>query len=137
MTAVGYGDGQHARRDGWHKQPGPVTGDTARTPDQLAVPRRAARPGRPEARRASIAVAMAAHASELTATKLLRSFGGTSAVEQVALTTKGLAALNAIPQGLSATIGSTLATTASAGNWSGVADLVGGIIGGFTKSISG
>jgi hypothetical protein len=57
--------------------------------------------------------------------------------EQVTLTTKGLAAPNAVPQGLSTTIGSTLATNASAGNWPGVGDLVGGIIGGFTKSISG
>jgi hypothetical protein len=55
--------------------------------------------------------------------------------EQVTLTTKGLAALNAVPQGLSTTIGSTLATNASAGNWAGVGDLVGGIIGGFTKSM--
>jgi hypothetical protein len=58
-------------------------------------------------------------------------------MKQVTLTTKGLAALNAVPQGLSATIGSTLATNASAGNWSGVGDLIGGLIGGFTKSIAG
>jgi hypothetical protein len=57
--------------------------------------------------------------------------------EKVTLTTKGLATLNAIPQGLSTTIGSTLATNASAGNWSSVGDLVGGIIGGVTKSIAG
>ena len=57
--------------------------------------------------------------------------------EQVILTKQGLAALNAVPDGLSATIGSTLATTASAGNLSRVGDLVGGIIGGYTKSILG
>jgi hypothetical protein len=57
--------------------------------------------------------------------------------EQVTLTTKGLAVLNAIPQGLSATIGTTLATNASAGNWSSVGEVVGGIFGGFTKSIAG
>jgi hypothetical protein len=62
---------------------------------------------------------------------------GPLAHEQVTLTTKGLAALNAVPQGLSTTIGSTLATNASAGNWSSVGDLVGGIIGGITKSIAG
>jgi hypothetical protein len=62
---------------------------------------------------------------------------GSLPYEQVTLTTKGLAALNAVPEGLSATIGSTLATNASAGNWSGVGDLVGGIIGGITKSITG
>jgi hypothetical protein len=60
---------------------------------------------------------------------------GALAYEQVTLTTKGLAALNAVPQGLSATIGSTLATNASAGNWSGVGDLIGGMIGGLTKSM--
>jgi hypothetical protein len=57
--------------------------------------------------------------------------------EKVTLTTKGLAALNAVPQGLSVTIGSSLATNASARNWSVVGDIVGGIIGGFTKSITG
>jgi hypothetical protein len=36
---------------------------------------------------------------------------GSLAYEKVTLTTKGLAALNAVPQGPSATIGSTLATT--------------------------
>jgi hypothetical protein len=66
----------------------------------------------------------------------VRSFGAL-AFEKVTLTTKGLAALNAIPQGLSTTIGSTLATNASAGNLSGVGDLIGGMIGGFTKSITG
>jgi hypothetical protein len=50
---------------------------------------------------------------------------------------KGLAALNAVPQGLSTTIGSTLASNASAGNWSSVGDLIGGLIGGYTKSITG
>jgi hypothetical protein len=58
-------------------------------------------------------------------------------MKQVTLTTKGLAALNAVPQGLSVTIGSTLATNASARNWSGVGDLIGGVIGGYTKSITG
>jgi hypothetical protein len=57
--------------------------------------------------------------------------------EQVALTAKGLATLSAIPQGLSTTVGSTLATNASSRDWSGVDDLVGGIIGGFSKSIVG
>jgi hypothetical protein len=61
---------------------------------------------------------------------------GPLAYEKVTLTTKGLAVLNAVPQGLSTTIGSTLATTASAGNWSGVGDLIGGVLGGFTKSVT-
>jgi hypothetical protein len=61
---------------------------------------------------------------------------GPLAYEKVMLTEKGLATLNAVPQGLSATIGSTLASNASAGNWSSVGDLIGGLIGGFSKSIA-
>jgi len=57
--------------------------------------------------------------------------------ERVTLTQKGLTVLNAVPEGLSTTVGSSLATTASAENWAGIGDLVGGIIGGFTKSVSG
>ena len=57
--------------------------------------------------------------------------------ERVTLTQKGLTVLNAVPEGLSTTVGSSLATTASAGNWAGIGDLVGGIIGGITKSVSG
>jgi hypothetical protein len=62
---------------------------------------------------------------------------GPLAYEKVTLTTKGLAVLNAVPQGLSVTVGTTLATNASVGNWSGVGDLIGGVIGGFAKSVSG
>lgn len=62
---------------------------------------------------------------------------GPLAYEKVTLTTKGLAVLNAVPQGLSVTIGSTIATNASAGNLSSVGELVGGLIGGFAKSVSG
>ena len=56
----------------------------------------------------------------------------------VMLTEKGLAALNATPQGLSATVGSSLVKAASeaGSNWSGIGDLVGGALGGFTKSIT-
>jgi hypothetical protein len=63
--------------------------------------------------------------------------GGFPYGDQVKLTTKGLATLNAVPQGLSTTVGSTLATNASSRDWSSVGDVVGGIIGGFTKSLSG
>jgi len=58
---------------------------------------------------------------------------------EVRLTQKGLTVLNAIPEGLSATVGSSLVKASSepAQNWSGIGDLVGGIIGGFTKSVSG
>jgi hypothetical protein len=64
---------------------------------------------------------------------------GLTPYEQVTLTEKGLAALNSVPQGLSTTVGSSLvkATSGSERNWSGVGDLVGGMIGGFTKSVSG
>jgi hypothetical protein len=68
----------------------------------------------------------------------MKSVGGTP-IENVILTDKGLAALNAIPQGLSGTtIGSSLVTANETGrSWTGVGELVGGMIGGFTKSISG
>jgi hypothetical protein len=62
---------------------------------------------------------------------------GITPYERVTLTQKGLTALNAVPQGLSATIGSSLSTTVSMGNMAGIGDLVGGIIGGITKSMSG
>ena len=56
--------------------------------------------------------------------------------ERVTLTENGLAALNAVPQGLSVTVGSSVVNaTTAAPNWSSVGDLVGGVIGGFTKSI--
>ena len=65
--------------------------------------------------------------------------GGLTPYDNLTLTKKGLAALNAVPEGLSATVGSSLvkATGGSRQNWSGIGDLVGGVIGGFTKSISG
>jgi len=52
---------------------------------------------------------------------------------------KGLAALSAIPEGLSATVGSSLvkASVEAGPNWSGIGDLVGGVLGGFTKTITG
>lgn len=68
----------------------------------------------------------------------IASFGGHSA-EYVVLTEKGLAALNAVPRGLSTSIGSSLveASREAGQNWSGVGDLIGGMIGGLTKSIGG
>jgi hypothetical protein len=64
---------------------------------------------------------------------------GSSPAEIVALTEKGLAALNAVPKGLSATIGSTLvkASSETRPNLSGIGDLIGGVIGGFTKTMTG
>jgi hypothetical protein len=57
----------------------------------------------------------------------------------VMLTDKGLAALSTTPQGLSATVGSSLVKAAgeAGSNWSVIGDLLGGIFGGFTKSITG
>ena len=64
---------------------------------------------------------------------------GFSPFERVTLTQKGLAALNAVPQGLTATVGSSLvkATSDAERNWSGIGDLVGGVLGGLANSISG
>ena len=58
--------------------------------------------------------------------------------ERAILTTKGLTAMNAIPSGLKQTLG-TAVVTAAAGpiDLSRVGDLVGGIFGGFTKSMGG
>jgi hypothetical protein len=52
---------------------------------------------------------------------------------------KGLGALNAIPKGQSATVGSSLVTATSEGtrDWPKIGDLVGVAIGGFTKSMTG
>jgi hypothetical protein len=74
----------------------------------------------------------------LTEEEYIRSLGpGT--YERVGLTQKGLAALNAVPKGLSASVGTSLvmATGGSGSSWSSVGDLVGSMIGGFTRSISG
>jgi hypothetical protein len=68
----------------------------------------------------------------------ITSFGSHPA-EYAVLTKEGLAALNAVPQGLSATVGSSLVNAASdtQRDWSKIGDLVGGALGGFTKSITG
>ena len=65
--------------------------------------------------------------------------GGLSPYDRLTLTQKGLAALNAVPEGLSATVGSSLvtATSGTGQSMSGIGDLIGGLIGGFTKSMSG
>jgi len=64
---------------------------------------------------------------------------GLLARDRLSLTEKGLATLNAVPEGLSATVGSSLvkASSESGQDWSGIGDLVGGIIGGFAKTMSG
>jgi hypothetical protein len=64
---------------------------------------------------------------------------GAHPAERVTLTDKGLAALNRMPQGLAGTVGSELIKAKSDSDrrdWSVFGDLVGGAIGGFTKSIT-
>lgn len=61
---------------------------------------------------------------------------GSLPTEGVLLTEKGLAALNAVPKGLSATLGSSLVqATSETGrkDWSPVGDMIGG----FAKSMGG
>jgi hypothetical protein len=64
---------------------------------------------------------------------------GAHPAERVTLTDKGLAALNRMPQGLSGTVGSELVKARSETgrrDWAGIGDLVGGVLGGFTKSVT-
>ena len=64
---------------------------------------------------------------------------GSHSAERVTLTDKGLAALNRMPQGLAGTVGSELVKTKSETgrrDWSVFGDLVGGIVGGYQKSIT-
>jgi hypothetical protein len=64
---------------------------------------------------------------------------GTHPSEQVTLSVRGLAALNAVPQGLGHSIGSELTEKADKGwrsDYGALGDLVGGIIGGVTKSMA-
>ncbi|WP_316226230.1 hypothetical protein [Bradyrhizobium sp. SZCCHNS3052] len=62
---------------------------------------------------------------------------GAHPAERATLSEKGLVALNAVPQGLSVTIGTSLVSAASEArrDWSSVGDFVGGLFGGFSKSI--
>jgi hypothetical protein len=65
--------------------------------------------------------------------------GGPPWTAQTVLTVKGLMALNAIPPGLSLSVGAKLTEVADSGSRSAfgsVGDLIGGIIGGATKSIA-
>ena len=66
----------------------------------------------------------------------IQSYGGTP-IENVILTDKGLAALNAVPEGLGGiTVGSSLVkATSGSGNWANIGDLIGGMIGGYSKSL--
>jgi hypothetical protein len=58
--------------------------------------------------------------------------------QNVMLTTKGLAATNAVPSGLKGSLGIELRKAVEEGspsNLSRIGDLIGGFFGGFTKSI--
>jgi hypothetical protein len=55
------------------------------------------------------------------------------------LTEKGLRAMHAVPPGLNETVGAELTKAVEKGRWpdlSGIGDLIGGVIGGLTKSMS-
>jgi hypothetical protein len=63
---------------------------------------------------------------------------GSHSAARVTLTDKGLAALNRMPQGLIGTVGSELVKAKSEPgrrDWSPIGDLVGGILGGYQKSL--
>jgi hypothetical protein len=60
--------------------------------------------------------------------------------ERVVLTQKGLTAMNAVPSGLNQSVGTAITKAVEGGGQFGMAqfgDLIGGLFGGFTKSISG
>lgn len=81
---------------------------------------------------------MLAHTlSWLTAEGYTIAAGGHPA-ERVTLTSKGLAAMNAMPSGVRQTLGSELAKAAEQGSPASlvrIGELIGGFLGGFTKSI--
>jgi hypothetical protein len=73
----------------------------------------------------------------LTAEEYIRAYGAHPS-QNVMLTTKGLAATNAVPSGLKGSLGIELRKAVEEGspsNLSHIGDLIGGFFGGFTKSI--
>jgi hypothetical protein len=75
----------------------------------------------------------------LNAEDFIKAYGGHPAAN-VLLTTKGLTAMNAVPSGLKDSLGTELRkaveqSSTSNYNFSNIGDLIGGIFGGFTKSI--
>jgi hypothetical protein len=74
----------------------------------------------------------------LNAEEYIRAYGAHPS-ENVMLTTKGLAATNAVPSGLKDSLGTELREAVAEGSTSNlgrIGDLIGGVFGGFTKSIS-
>ena len=82
---------------------------------------------------------MLAHTiSWLTAEEYIKAAGAHPA-EHVTLTTKGLSAMNAVPSGLNQPLGTELRTAIEHGsspNLAAIGDLIGGVFGGLTKSMS-
>jgi hypothetical protein len=72
----------------------------------------------------------------LNAEGYIRAYGDHPA-QRVMLTTKGLAAMNAVPFGLQESLGTELRKAVETPNFdlSRIGDLIGGIFGGYTKSI--
>jgi hypothetical protein len=62
---------------------------------------------------------------------------GSHPAERVVLSDKGLAALNAVPEKLSGSVGSALVKETEGRNWSAVGELVGSTIAGYQKTIMG
>ena len=73
----------------------------------------------------------------LNAEEYIRAYGAHPS-QNVMLTTKGLAATNAVPSGLKESLGTELRKAVEEGctsNLSRIGDLIGGFFGGFAKSI--
>ena len=86
----------------------------------------------------SVSEMLAYTISWLTAEEYTRAAGSHPA-ERVTLTSKGLAAMNAVPAGLKQSIGAALTKATEQGsqsNHSAIGDLIGVLLGGFTKSMS-
>jgi hypothetical protein len=62
---------------------------------------------------------------------------GSHSAERVVLSDKGLAALNAVPEKLSGSVGSTLVKETKGRNWGAVGELVGSTIAGYQKTMMG
>jgi hypothetical protein len=70
--------------------------------------------------------------------RTLNKFDGSASWEKLVLSEKGLRAMNAVPAGLSQPVGSHLINISNGPTaWSQVAEAVGSLLGGFTKSVFG
>jgi hypothetical protein len=80
---------------------------------------------------------MLAYTNSWLAAEGYTRYAGSHPAERVTLSTTGLTAMNAIPSGLKQTIGTTLGAAAEGSNYAKIGDLIGGIFGGYTKSVAG